>query len=128
MPLDLISLATSSTSADVHQSTPHVFCVHHVFHPISGVPISGPFYAPGATWDSTFGKVASAYEECRAECCGIYLCLERTVLTVAIGRQRHRSHCCGYAVATLSAVEERSGHGSGCKCELQGNPTRQHSY
>ena len=36
-------------------------------HPISGEPVRGPFYAAGATWDSTFGKLASAYEECR--CC-----------------------------------------------------------
>ena len=28
-------------------------------HPITGAPIDGPFYAPGATWDSTFGKIAS---------------------------------------------------------------------
>jgi dipeptidyl-peptidase-3 len=37
-------------------------------HPLTGRPITGPFYAPGATWDSTFGKIASPYEECRAEC------------------------------------------------------------
>ncbi len=43
-------------------------------HPLKdGESISGPFYEPGATWDSTFGKIASAYEECRAECCGLYL-------------------------------------------------------
>ena len=51
-------------------------------HPISGEPISGPFYAPGATWDTTFAKLASPYEECRAECAGIYLCLEPTVLSI----------------------------------------------
>jgi len=44
--------------------------------------VSGPFYAAGTTWDSTFGKIASAYEECRAECCGIYLCLQPSVLSV----------------------------------------------
>lgn len=51
-------------------------------HPITGDPVSGPFYTPGSTWDSTFGKVASSYEECRAECSGIFLCLERQVLQV----------------------------------------------
>ena len=45
-------------------------------HPISGDPITGPFYPEGATWDSTFQKIASTYEECRAECAGLYLCLE----------------------------------------------------
>jgi len=44
--------------------------------------ITGPFYAEGTTWDSTFGKMASSYEECRAECSGIYLSLEPTVLEV----------------------------------------------
>lgn len=51
-------------------------------HPLTGKPIDGPFYAKGATWDTTFGKLASAYEECRAECSGIYLCLEQKVLTI----------------------------------------------
>lgn len=46
------------------------------------VEIKGPFYAEGTTWDSTFGRLASSYEECRAECSGIYLCLEPAVLAV----------------------------------------------
>eukprot|EP00931_Biecheleriopsis_adriatica_P029224 TRINITY_DN17381_c0_g1_i1.p1 TRINITY_DN17381_c0_g1~~TRINITY_DN17381_c0_g1_i1.p1 ORF type:complete len:737 (+),score=131.69 TRINITY_DN17381_c0_g1_i1:84-2294(+) len=44
--------------------------------------ITGPFYAEGSTWDSTFGKIASNYEECKAECVGIYLSLETKVLKV----------------------------------------------
>jgi len=44
--------------------------------------ITGPFYAEGTTWDSTFGRMASSYEECRAECSGLYLCLEPAVLDV----------------------------------------------
>ena len=51
-------------------------------HPLTGEPITGPFYAPGSTWDTTFAKLASPYEECRAECAGIYLCLEPTVLSI----------------------------------------------
>ena len=51
-------------------------------HPLTGEPITGPFYAAGGTWDSTFGKLASSYEECRAECAGIFLCLEPQVLEV----------------------------------------------
>ena len=51
-------------------------------HPLTGEAITGPFYAPGTTWDSTFGKIASTYEECRAECSGLYLSLEEEVLKV----------------------------------------------
>jgi len=51
-------------------------------HPLTGKPIEGPFYSPGATWSSTFGKIAPSYEECRAECSGLYLCLEAEVLQV----------------------------------------------
>jgi dipeptidyl-peptidase-3 len=51
-------------------------------HPITGEPITGPFYAPGATWGSTFGKISPTYEECRAECTGLFLCLESEVLEV----------------------------------------------
>lgn len=51
-------------------------------HPLTQQPVTGPFYAPGATWNSTFGKLSPSYEECRAECTGLYLCLEEDVLQV----------------------------------------------
>eukprot|EP00747_Dinoflagellata_sp_TGD_P165708 gnl/TRDRNA2_/TRDRNA2_187394_c0_seq1.p1 gnl/TRDRNA2_/TRDRNA2_187394_c0~~gnl/TRDRNA2_/TRDRNA2_187394_c0_seq1.p1 ORF type:complete len:838 (-),score=237.02 gnl/TRDRNA2_/TRDRNA2_187394_c0_seq1:60-2573(-) len=40
------------------------------------------FYPDGATWSSTFKALASAYEECRAEAVGIYMCLEPAILSI----------------------------------------------
>lgn len=39
-------------------------------------------YKPGETWDSKFSSIASAFEECRAECVGIYLCDVADVLSI----------------------------------------------
>jgi dipeptidyl-peptidase-3 len=67
-----------------HQGTPDAerLVSSKLAHPITGEPITGPFYAPGATWGSTFGKISPTYEECRAECSGLFLCLEPEVLQV----------------------------------------------
>jgi len=67
-----------------HQGTPDAdaLAASGFIHPITGEPITGPFFDPGSSWDSTFGKIASTYEECRAECTGLYLCLEPEILQV----------------------------------------------
>jgi dipeptidyl-peptidase III len=67
-----------------HQGTPDAqqLIDSGFVNPITGEPVTGPFYPPGATWGSTFGKISPSYEECRAECSGLYLCLEPEVLQV----------------------------------------------
>ncbi|KAL5463816.1 hypothetical protein EMCRGX_G032752 [Ephydatia muelleri] len=57
------------------------FDVEGVVNPISGTK-GVSWYRPGETWDTKFSSLASAYEECRAECVGLYLCLSQEVLRI----------------------------------------------
>jgi len=40
------------------------------------------WYLPGETWDSKFLSSASTMEECRAECCGLFLCVNTELLSI----------------------------------------------
>ncbi|XP_058872004.1 dipeptidyl peptidase 3 [Acipenser ruthenus] len=52
-----------------------------VRNPETGELISS-WYKGSETWDSKFSTIASSYEECRAECVGLYLCLNSHVLSI----------------------------------------------
>ncbi|XP_036379034.1 dipeptidyl peptidase 3 isoform X1 [Megalops cyprinoides] len=52
-----------------------------VRNPETGELVSS-WYKGSETWDSKFSTIASSYEECRAECVGLYLCLNQEVLSV----------------------------------------------
>eukprot|EP00118_Oscarella_pearsei_P006784 m.31377 g.31377 ORF g.31377 m.31377 type:complete len:715 (+) comp31491_c0_seq5:196-2340(+) len=57
------------------------FDINAVRHTETNGPIES-YYGAHDTWDSKFTVVASSYEECRAECVGIYMCLSEDILKI----------------------------------------------
>jgi dipeptidyl-peptidase III len=49
--------------------------------PLSDAPVAS-WYKPGESWTSKFKELAGAFEECRAECVGLYLSTEPAVLKI----------------------------------------------
>lgn len=50
-------------------------------NPLTGKPVE-KYYASNESYDSSFSSLSSTYEECRAECVGLYLCLNSDVMKI----------------------------------------------
>ncbi|XP_033647376.1 dipeptidyl peptidase 3-like [Asterias rubens] len=57
------------------------FDIENVKHTETGEKIQS-WYEANDNYDSKFPIIASSYEECRAECVGLYLCLNKNVLQI----------------------------------------------
>lgn len=57
------------------------FDIESVMHTETGEKITS-WYTDGETWYTRFAALSSSYEECRAECVGIYLCTDKQVLRI----------------------------------------------
>lgn len=51
---------------------PKIWWSLQVVNPLTSEPVV-KCYAPGQTFDSVFGSLSSTFEECRADCVGLYL-------------------------------------------------------
>ena len=52
-----------------------------IFNPVTCSQVH-VWYQEGQTYDSVFQSIGSSYEECRAECVGLYLCGNHQVLEI----------------------------------------------
>lgn len=52
-----------------------------LINPLTNKPVE-TYYKEGQGYDSVFGTIGSAYEECRAESVGLYLCLEKEIARI----------------------------------------------
>lgn len=76
--------------------------------PLTGEVVSS-YYESSDTYDSKFGSLSSAYEECRAEAVGLYLSLEPSVLKI-FGHEGEEAEHIVY-VNWLSLVYAGAGRG-----------------
>ena len=53
-----------------------------VFCPFTGASISNQHYEMDETFNSRFGDIATAFDECRADCIALYLCTYWDILDI----------------------------------------------